>query len=342
MLYKQAFARVRQRLGAPFLSIMEGSGALPPPAPIHLITTSGGYLMNNRLCALLLALLLAALCLPCAADEAFTVTDMMGREVTLDAPASRVVALAASDCEILYAIGAGDAVVGRGEYCNYPAQAESVPVVSSGSATNIEQIIALAPQVVVMSIMAQTKEQVAMLESAGIKVIACNAQTIADVYDEIALLGQVTGKTDEAAALAQQMRAAFDDIAAHQPAQSGQTVYFEVSPLQWGLWTVGSGTFMDELATLCGLQNAFSDMTSWAAVSQEQVIERNPDYIITVAMYDGTGLLPADEIMAREGWENVGAVKNRNVLCVDNDEFSRPGPRLVNAARTLQAFVAGK
>ena len=94
------------------------------------------------------------------ASEAVTLTDMTGREITLDAPAERVVALTASDCEILYALGAGDLLVGRGEYCDYPAEVLDVPSVQSGYDTNIEQIIALEPQVLLMSTMAQTEEQV--------------------------------------------------------------------------------------------------------------------------------------------------------------------------------------
>ena len=112
----------------------------------------------KTLAALLAATLLFALCIGCGPKEAVgeqknpgpseeggavTFTDMMGREITLDKPAERIVVLAASDCEILYAIGAGDTLVGRGEYCDYPAQVQEVPAIGSGGETNVEQIIAL-------------------------------------------------------------------------------------------------------------------------------------------------------------------------------------------------------
>ena len=83
---------------------------------------------------------------------------MTGRKITLDKPAEKIVVLSAADCEILYAIGAGDKLVGRGEYCDYPEEVNSIPSVESGMETNIEQIIALNPQVVIMSKMAQSKE----------------------------------------------------------------------------------------------------------------------------------------------------------------------------------------
>ena len=118
-------------------------------------------------------------------SSAIVITDMTGREVKLDAPAERIVVLDASDCEILYAIDAGDKVVGRGEYCNYPEEVNAVPSVQSGSETNIEQIIALEPQIVLMTKMGQAVEQVEALENAGIKVFASDAQKIEDVYTAI-------------------------------------------------------------------------------------------------------------------------------------------------------------
>jgi len=130
-----------------------------------------------------------------------TVTDMKGRDITLDAPATRIVALTASDCEILYAIGAGDTLVGRGEYCDFPEEVKSLPSVQSGAQTNIEQIVALAPQVVIVGTMAQTVEQVAALEAAGIKVVASDAQDIIGTYTAIELIGAITGRADDAAYL---------------------------------------------------------------------------------------------------------------------------------------------
>ncbi len=278
---------------------------------------------------------------PTPESTAIAVTDMAGRAVTLDAPAEKIVALTAADCEILYAIGAGDKLVGRGEYCNYPQDILSVPTVQSGNETNIEQIIALQPQLVILSIMAQTKEQVSALEAAGIKVFASDAQNIEGVYEGIALIGQLVGKSAEAEVVVGQMKASFADITAKVTGNGEKTVYFEVSPLQYGLWTAGKGTFMDEIATMLGLKNAFADVTGWGEVSEEQVIQRNPDYIVTVAMYFGEGTTPVEEILSRKGWENMEAIKNSAVYNADSNEISFPGPRLVNAAEKLYAFVYG-
>lgn len=270
---------------------------------------------------------------------AITVADMMGRHITLDKPAERIVALTASDCEILYAIGAGETLVGRGEYCDYPAEVLNVPSVQSGSETNVEQIIALEPQVIIMSIMAQSKDQVAIFEDAGIEVVAVNAQDIEGVYTAIGLMGTITGRDSEAARVVNDMKAAFAGLSGQVVGDGTATIYFEVSPLEYGLWTAGSGTFMNELAVMLGLTNVFADVQGWGEISQEQVIERDPDYIVTIAMYFGEGLMPVDEIMGREGWQSMKAISGNRVYNVNSDEISRPGPRLADALATMYNLI---
>lgn len=318
--------------------------------------------LNKTLAALLAALLLAlTACAPVAAPEAtqapeateapaatdapeaagVTVTDMTGREITLDAPATRVVALSASDCEIIYALGAGELLVGRGEYCDYPAEVLEVPAVQSGAETNIEQIIALEPQVLFMTKMAQTEEQIAALEAAGVHVVVSDAQDIAGVYEAIGMIGTLLGREAEAGTMVADMVAAFDDVAARAAGDGSETIYFEVSPLQYGLWAAGADTFMDEIAQMLGLTNAFADVSGWAEVSEEQVLSRDPDYIVTISMYYGEGPTPVEEIQGRAGWENVSAVKNGKILNLQNNELSRPSYRLAEGARVLCDFVYG-
>ena len=275
-------------------------------------------------------------------EPAVVVTDMTGREITLDEPATRIVALTASDCEILYALGAGDVLVGRGEYCDYPAEVLDVPSGQSGYDTNIEQIIALEPQVLLMSTMAQTQEQIDALEAAGIKVVVSDAQDIEGVYTAIEILGKLMGKDDTAAALVENMRNSFAELQEKATGDGSKSVYFEVSPLEYGLWTAGSGTFMDEITRMLGLRNAFEDVQGWGSISEEQVLERNPDYIVTITMYFGEGPTPVEEIMARPGWENVTAVQNGAILNLVNNELSRPAPRLVDGAQMMYDFVYGE
>ena len=295
---------------------------------------------TRKYLSLMLALLMI---LGMTAALAEPVTDMADREVTLKEPAKRVVALTAGDVEILYAIGAGNTLVGRGEYCNYPAEVLEVPSVQSGMETNLEQIIALKPDLVIMAKMAQPKEQADALVEAGIPVAVTDAADIAGTYKAIELIGTLTGKQEQAAAVVADMQIRFDALREKVAgAQAEQTVYFEVSPLQYGLWTAGQNTFMQEIAQVLGLKNAFEDVSGWAEVSQEQVLARDPDYIVTVAMYFGEGPTPEEEIVARAGWDKLKAVQNNHVILLDSDEISRPGPRLIDAAEHLYEMVYGE
>ena len=302
--------------------------------------------------ALLAAVMLLALCscggqpVSGASSDAneshpISVTDMTGRKIVLEEPATRVVALTAADCEILYAIGAGGTLVGRGIYCDYPAEVLDVPSVQSGYDTNIEQILALEPQLLIMSTMAQSDEQVAQLEAAGVRVAVSDAKDIEGVYTAIELIGALMGKDAQAAEVIGSMKNSFAEITEKAAGRGGKTIYFEISPLEYGLWTAGAHTFMDEIAAMLGLTNCFSDVEQYASVSEEQVLERDPDCIVTITMYLGEGPTPDEEIMHRAGWEQVTAVQEGAVLNLQNDELSRPAPRLADGARLLCDFVYG-
>ena len=95
---------------------------------------------------------------------------------------------------------------------------------------------------------------------------------------------------------------------------------------------------MNEIAEMMGLKNCFDD-EGWAEISEEQVLERNPDYIVTITMYFGEGPTPVEEILSRAGWENVTAVQNEAILNLQNNELSRPAPRLADGAKLLYEFV---
>jgi iron complex transport system substrate-binding protein len=295
--------------------------------------------MSRKMVSLLLSLLMLLSIAPALAEgTGYTVTDMMGREITLAAPADRIVVLQPSDCEILYALGCGDAIVGRGQYVDYPAEVADRPVVQSGAETNVEEILALRPQVVLMNTMAQSEEQVKQLEENGVKVVISTTSDIASVYTAIRLIGQVMGKETEAEAVIADMQATFDDIRAKVSGEA-KKVYFEISPPPY-LYSAGSSSYMNELAEICGLKNIFDDQAdAWLMISEEQVIERNPDYIVLIT---GMGSAGVEEILARNGWGDIAAIKNGKVLNDDSSCMARPSPRLKEAAIELYNFVYGE
>ncbi|NLB62153.1 MAG: ABC transporter substrate-binding protein [Clostridiales bacterium] len=310
------------------------------PTEFHNVTNKLGFAVHDNVTIYEGVLLdSVAQSISGSATSGINFTDMKGREISLDKPAERIVALSASECEIIYALGAGNTLVGRGEYCDYPAEVMAVPSVQSGFETNIESIIALNPEVLIMATMNQTVEQVAALENAGITVVAIEAFDIEGVYTAIRLIGKITGKNAAAESMVSNMKADFAQIANMATGDGTKTIYFEVSPLEWGLWTAGKNTFMSEIANMLGFKNAFEDIDGWAAISEEQVIARNPDYIVTVTMYYGAGPHPVDEIKNRAGWEDMQAILNNHVFLADSDTMTRPGPRLVEGATALYEFI---
>ncbi len=296
--------------------------------------------MNKKLVSLLLCALLLAACIPSLAEGGVAVTDMLGREITLDAPASRVVVLMPADAEILWSLGASDTVVGIGTYCAAPEEiavmpgVEKLPVVDSGYVTNVEDILALQPQVVILTKMGHSEDLVNSLAAGHVQVVVTDAQDLSGVYDAIRLIGALVGKDEQALALIDDMQQKLAAVTA-QAGETGKTLYIEESPLQWGLWAAGQGTYMDDLAKICGLTNIFAELKGHQAVSEEQVLSRNPDIIITMTMYYGAGDLPDAEIKGRPGWDAVSAVQNDAVIYDPTNAVALPGPRLVDVAQML-------
>ena len=294
--------------------------------------------MSTKLVSLFLAALMLIGMVPAVAENAaITVTDMYNRVITLEEPATRIVAMQPSDCEILCAIGCEDALVGIGQFCDYPASITSLPVVQSGKNTNIEEILALNPQVVLMNDMSQSEDQVKQLEENGVKVVISSTTDIESVYTAIRMIGTLMGKDENAEALIADMKATCDEIRAKSEGIE-KTVYFEISPPPY-LYSCGSSSFTHELAEICGLKNIFGDQPdAWLMISDEQVIERNPDYII---LMNGMGAEGIEEIQSRDGWGDINAIKDKNIYYDGTSMMTRPGPRLKDAVIELYNFING-
>ena len=304
--------------------------------------------MSKKLVSLFLAMLMVfSVTASLAEDSAITVTDMLGREIALDAPAEKIVVLMPADAEILWALGASDAVVGVGMYCATTEEKavmpgiENLEVVNSGYVLNVEQVLALGPQVVIMTEMGHDPDQVKALTEGGVQVVVTNAQNLEGVYSDILLIGAVTGKNSEAEELVAGMKAKFAEIA-DKAGETGKTLYIEESPIYDGtVWAAGTGTYMDDIAALCGLKNIFGDLTGHQGVSDEQVLARNPDLILTTTSYDPSWMseLPDAEILHRSGWEGITAVQNGDVIYDPTNAVALPGPRLTDVAEMLLNYI---
>ncbi|REJ23266.1 MAG: ABC transporter substrate-binding protein [Paenibacillaceae bacterium] len=259
-----------------------------------------------------------------------TVTDKTGTAITLERAPERVVMLGPSDTEIVFAIGAGSLAVGADAYSNYPPEAAELPRVGDMN-TNIEAVASLNPDLVLGSA-SMNAAAVDALRQLGITVYASDPQTLEETIAHIEQVGVLLNHQAGAEAVAAEMRAAIQYVADKVKDAEPLSVYLEFSPG----WTVGSGTFLDELVKLAGGVNISADQSGWFEVDSEAVIQRNPEVIIYPEI-EGVDIL--GEILSRPGWDQIEAVKNDRVHAVTNDPLVRVGPRLTDGLKEIAAAI---
>lgn len=299
-------------------------------------------MLRKTLIFILLLVLLTACAPQATATEthaALTFTDGLGREVKLDGPAQRVLSMAPSNTEILFAIGAGSQVVGRDSLSDYPAEAADITDIGSTfEALNTESIVSLKPDLVLAAEI-NTPEQVKQLEDLGLTVYYLkNPVTLEEMYDNLVIVAQLTGHEDEAAALTESLKArvtAVDEKIA--PLSSRPGVFYELDATDPAKpYTAGKGTFITLLIDRAGGYNIASDIDGYPQFSLEQVVTADPAFII---LGDARYGVSPESIAQRPGWENLSAVKNGNVVPFNDDLASRPGPRLVDALEELAKIL---
>jgi iron complex transport system substrate-binding protein len=285
-----------------------------------------------RVSRCLIAVLAATACRESPrAPAAVTFVDDGGDSVSVVLPARRVASLIPATTELFFAIGAGDAVVGRTNWCNYPAAAARVPNLGDGMSPNIEAIIAARPDLVVLYRSAQNEGVADRLRSLGIPAIQLRTDSLSDVSRLARLFGRLTGHVPDA----DTMVARFERELAESTTPAAGTRP-SVFLLVWNQppMTVGAGSYISELIERAGGRNLFADLpASSGTVSIEAVTARDPDFVLT---FDEA--VPA---FARQPeWQTVRAVRERRFVLARGSEFDRPSPRAPHAVRTLAARLA--
>jgi iron complex transport system substrate-binding protein len=266
-------------------------------------------------------------------------TDGLGREVTLDGPAQRIVSIAPSNTEILFAIGAGDQVVGRDEYSDDPEAARNVTNIGSAfDELNTEMIVSLEPDLVLAANI-NAPEQVKALENLGITVYYLNnPHTLEEMYGNLEIVARLTGHEAEAAELIESLKervAAIDEKVVD--VSSRPSVFYELDSTDPSKpWTAGKDTFITLLIERAGGANIAADLDNYPQMSLEQIVAADPEYII---LGDSIWGVTQEMVASRPGWENLSAVKNEKVVPFDDDLVSRPGPRLVDGLEQLAKLL---
>ncbi len=282
-----------------------------------------------------LVLALAALLTAQAAAE-ITVVDDLGRTVRLARPAQRIVSLAPSLTETLFAIGAGDAVAGVTSYCTYPKEATQKPQVGGMINPSLEAIVALKPDLIVLSMEGNVREDFDRLTTLGAAVFVSNPRSLADIRTSIGQLGTLAGRSTDASRLATELAAAEADVVRGVSGPKVRTLLIvSIRPLI----VVGGHTFLNELLETAGATNLAARFPStYPTLSREAVVSEDPDLVLVTSEVVADTRLLFEEFPE---WTSLKAAQRKRIYRIDADLVSRPGPRSVEALRMIARLVRG-
>lgn len=262
-----------------------------------------------------------------------TVTDGNGDEVTINEPPVKIASLDAAHTEILYAIGAGGQVSAVDNFSNCPGEANALSARVDSFNVSVEAITGLEPDLVILFY--DPGDLVTSLRAAGLNVLfLLTPADLEATYDEIKLVGNVTGHPDEADALVTSMISEVTAIEASVEGEDAPTIYHEVDNTYY---SVGPGSFIADLYNVLGAENiADSTGQPYPQLSSEAIIAANPEVIILADEDFGES---AETVGARPGWSAIDAVENGRIYGINPDIISRSGPRIVDALRALEGYL---
>jgi len=267
--------------------------------------------------------------------SAQAVRDDLGRSVRLTGTPQRIVSLAPSLTEMLFALGAGARVAGVTSFCDYPPEAASRPVVGDLVTPNIERILSLKPDLVLISVEGNSPRTFASLEELGIPLFVSNPRNIAGVYKSLRDIGMLLGTPQRARLLLDSLQR--EERRIRQSRGSAHPSVLMLLSLQ-PLMAAGRSTFIDEVISLAGGRNAAESLRgSYPTLNREQLLHMNPDLVLYP---DDMGV---DEAQVRTGfpeWSDLDAMKRGALYRIDADIYLRPGPRVFRAAALLQDLIA--
>lgn len=294
----------------------------------------GWAVLLKRILALLPVLLGACSAPAQRPDAGLVIVDDVGDSVRLAQPARRIVSLSPATTELVFALGAGDRLVGRTRWCDYPAAALAVPSVGDGLPPNIESVLAQAPDLVLLYRSPQNAAALARFRAAGIAAVQFGIDHLADVPRLARLLGPAVGR----AAAGDSLAAAFEAGVAAAASRAGETPDSSRPTVLLLAWdqppiAIGAGSFQSEIVALAGGRNLFADLTAPSAtVSIEVIASRNPDLVLVTESGP-----PA--IARRPEWAAVPAVREGRFVHLVTPVFSRPSPRAMEAVAELRAAL---
>jgi iron complex transport system substrate-binding protein len=268
--------------------------------------------------------------------EPVTITDDYGYTVTITERPKRIISLAPANTEILFALGLNDSIVGVTEYCNYPEEATTKPIIGGYTTVNVERVITQAPDLIV-AYYGNGEDLINHLRNLGYTVITLNSDSVDGTLQDIELVGQATGKTAEAEELVDNMQSRINAV---KEKLKGVTITPLTIHCMWidPLWVSGNNTFQDEMIKVAGGENAFTDVEGWGVVTLERLLTTDPEIIIVdsgMGMGEGGTDILKDYFNDDSRLQSLSAVKNNQVYVINADIMDRGGPRIVDCIEAL-------
>jgi iron complex transport system substrate-binding protein len=287
-------------------------------------------------CAILLLIMAGCTTIEDQSDSTLRFTDDCGTSMEIPAHVERVVSLAPSETEICCAVGGCPLLVGRTDYCTYPAEASGVETVGGPRTFSVERVIELDPDLVLATTVTDSI-RVQEMRAAGLTVVVFRLETLEDIYRNMKVMGTLLGTEDDARRLVANLSARQAEI--EEESHSAEPV--RVLYVLWDepLYVAGNNTFQNDLIVRAGGINIMADAEGYATVSEEAVVNRAPQVIIASREHTAGLSRISDRLLSRPALAEVPAIKENRICEMDPDLVNRPGPRVINALEMFSQCI---
>jgi iron complex transport system substrate-binding protein len=260
------------------------------------------------------------------------VVDELGRTIRIPQPVQRIVSLAPSLTETVYALGLQDRLVGDTDFCDYPEDAQKKTKVGGGINPNIEQIMALRPDLVLATKDFNRLETVHALADLGIPSYTTDPHTVQQIISSTKRLADVLGVADAGASVGADLDRRLSDLQQKLTPYTPRRVFFIV----WSepLISIGQNTFVADALRYAGAVSIVESSQDWPQMSLEEIVHLQPEFLVFAPSHSETGQNDFDAVAERPGWRGLDAVRNRRVAVI-SEAVERPAPRIVSVIEDL-------
>ena len=274
---------------------------------------------------------------PSAAEFPITITDDEGTAVNVESEPDTIVSLTPATTETLFALGLGERVVGKGEdFFLFPPEAAAIPDVATFDSVDLEQVVALEPDVVFAGGNFFTPpDAIERMRDLGLTVIVLYAPTVDAVYRDIELIGQATGQAEGATAIVERIRSEFEAVGDAVAALPRPRLFYELDATG-AIYGPADESFLAEMITIAGAEPITTGSPERFDISIERLIEQDPEIIL---LADAPFGVTPEQVAARPGWDVITAVQTGNIRPIDDQTITRPGPRLFLGLQLLARTI---